>query len=298
MIERIHLSVLREVYRTGTLTEAAANLCLTQSALSHAIKKLEQQLGIQLWERRGRGLHFTRAGHDLLVLANRLLPQFEHAEQRMREFSLGQRGILRIGMECHPCYQWLLPIVSPFLMDWPGVDVDVKQAFQFGGLAALFNYDIDVLITPDPLFRSGLVFQPVFDYELVLAVPETHILSDRAYLKPEDLNDETLLTYPVPVERLDVYSHFLVPANCQPKTRKTFETTDIMLHMVAAKRGVSALPDWLVAGYCRQLPVRALRLGKTGLHKQIHIGIRETDAQIDYIKGFVDQAKTQSSSSC
>ncbi|MFX4635605.1 LysR substrate-binding domain-containing protein, partial [Acinetobacter baumannii] len=87
-----------------------------------------------------------------------------------------ERGALRIGMECHPCYQWLLKIVSPYLAAWPAVDVDVKQKFQFGGIGALFGYEIDMLVTPDPLYKAGLVFEPVFDYEQVLVVGPGHPL--------------------------------------------------------------------------------------------------------------------------
>ncbi|MFQ3196697.1 MAG: LysR family transcriptional regulator for metE and metH, partial [Paraglaciecola sp.] len=144
MLERAHLTIIQTVNRQGTLTQAAAALCLTQSALSHSIKKLESQLGTPIWQKDGRWLRLTQAGESLLNLANRVLPQFEHSEQLVQQIAQGHRGTLRIGMECHPCYQWLLKIVSPFLQRYPDVDVDVRQAFQFGGLGALLGYDIDM----------------------------------------------------------------------------------------------------------------------------------------------------------
>ena len=139
MIERNHLEIVREVDRSGSLTAAADALCLTQSALSHDMKKLEKQLGTPVWVREGRKLRPTQSGLYLLSLANRLLPQFEHAEELVGQIARGQRGSLRIGMECHPCYQWLLKVVGPYLEQWPGVDVDVKQRFQFGGIGALLD---------------------------------------------------------------------------------------------------------------------------------------------------------------
>src|SRR5882672_5023892 len=151
MLERSHLSIVREVDRVGSLTAAAKELHLTQSALSHSMKKLEQQLGTDIWLREGRSLRLTQAGQYLLAVANRVLPQLALAEGQLRQFAQGERGTLRIGMECHPCYQWLLKVVSPYLAAWPDVDVDVKQKFQFGGIGALFGYDIDILVTPDPL---------------------------------------------------------------------------------------------------------------------------------------------------
>ncbi len=89
MIERTHLTIIREVDRLGSLTAAAGELCLTQSALSHAIKKLEQGLGTDIWLREGRSLRLTQAGHYLLEIANRLLPQLEQVDERLRQYAKG-----------------------------------------------------------------------------------------------------------------------------------------------------------------------------------------------------------------
>jgi len=291
MLERIHLSIIREVDRQGSLTAAASVLCLTQSALSHAMKKLEQQLGTDIWLREGRALRLTQAGSYLLAVANRVLPQLDLAEERARQFAQGERGTLRIGMECHPCYQWLLKIVSPYLAQWPDVDVDVKQKFQFGGIGALFGYEIDMLVTPDPLYKPGLHFEPVFDYEQVLVVGNHHRLAGLPYIEADALTDEVLITYPVATDRLDIYNLFLQPAGVTPKRHKTIETTDIMMQMVASGRGIAALPRWLVAEYAEKMDVTAVRLGPEGVAKQIFLGAREGDIDIDYLKAFIELAR-------
>ncbi|MES2583412.1 MAG: LysR family transcriptional regulator [Pseudomonadota bacterium] len=291
MIERMHLAIVREVDKQGSLTAAASVLCLTQSALSHTVKKLEQQMGTPIWLREGRSLIPTQAGRYLLAVANRVLPQLEMAEARMYQYAQGERGTLRIGMECHPCYQWLLKVVSPYLAAWPDVEVDVKQKFQFGGIGALFAYEIDLLVTPDPLFKPGLRFVPVFDYEQVLAVNREHPLAKLKHVKPEQLAGEVLISYPVPLDRLDIYNRFLMPAGISPERHKTIETTDIMLQMVASGRGVAALPRWLVEEYADKLPVVPVRLGKDGIDKQIFLGAREADVDIDYLRAFVDLAR-------
>lgn len=293
MIERIHLAIIREVEQQGSLTAAAEKLFLTQSALSHSMKKLEQQLGTDIWLREGRSLRLTQAGQYLLAVANRLLPQLALAEQRLRQFAQGERGTLRIGMECHPCYQWLLKVVSPYLAAWPDVDVDVKQKFQFGGIGALFGYEIDMLVTPDPLYKPGLLFQPVFDYEQVLVVNSQHVLASLEYVLPEQLTQETLITYPVELDRLDIYNQFLQPAGISPLVHKPIETTDIMLQMVASGRGVAALPRWLVEESQSRFTVVPVKLGKNGIAKQIYLGIRESDAQTDYVQSFIELASAK-----
>ena len=291
MIERIHLSILQQVEKQGSLTAAAGAMHLTQSALSHTMKKLEQQLGTDIWLREGRSLRLTQAGQYLLAVANRVLPQLNLAEERLSQFAKGERGALRIGMECHPCYQWLLKVVSPYLTAWPDVDVDVKQKFQFGGIGALFGYEIDLLVTPDPLYKPGLKFEPVFDYEQVLVVGKDHALASVAYVKPQQLTQEVLISYPVDIERLDIYNQFLLPAGIAPKRHKAIETTDIMLQMVASGRGVAALPRWLVEEYAAKMAVVPVRLGARGIAKQIFLGAREADTAIDYVRAFIELAR-------
>ncbi len=255
------------------------------------MKKLEQALGIEIWRREGRRLCLTPAGEYLLALAERILPQLDWAQERLRQYAQGQRGTLRIGMECHPCYRWLLKMVAPYLERWPDVDVDVKQKFQFGGIGALFGYDIDLLVTPDPLYKPGLYFQAVFDYEQVLVVSRQHALAARPYVSATDLGAQMLLTYPVESERLDIFKQFLTPAGISPRRQKIIEDTDIMLQMVASGRGVAALPRWLVDEYSHKMDITAVRLGAAGIAKQIFLGLRETDLDIDYLQAFIALAR-------
>ncbi|MGL4751119.1 MAG: LysR family transcriptional regulator [Aeromonadaceae bacterium] len=290
ILERSHLSIMRAVEQQGSLTAAAEALHLTQSALSHTMRKLEAQLGVAIWHREGRSLRPTQAGEYLLAVANRLEPQLIYAEEKLQQFARGERGTLRIGMECHPCYQWLLKIVSPYLAQWPGVEVDVRQKFQFGGIGALFGYEIDMLVTPDPLHKPGLIFEPVFDYEQVLVVGADHPLRQQEYALPPDLQRETLITYPVPSERLDIFTRFLIPAGIQPRSQKVIETTDIMLQMVASGRGVAALPRWLVDEQGANFAVYPVKLGPEGIPKQIFLGYREADVDLDYLRAFITLA--------
>ncbi|QBG37275.1 LysR family transcriptional regulator [Litorilituus sediminis] len=291
MLERIHLEILTAIKEHGTLTKAAESLHLSQSALSHSIKKLEGQISTPIWQKDGRNLRLTAAGERIQTLANRLLPQFLHTELLLKQIAKGEMGSLRIGMECHPCYQWLLRVIEPYLEQWPDIDIDVKQEFQFGALGALLSYEIDVLITPDPLFKPKIEYIPVFDYEHRLVVASSHPLAEQDFVTPEQLSEDVLLSYPVEPMRLDIFSQFLTPAKCSVKKHKNIETTEIMLQMVAAGRGVCALPGWLVDHYAKTMAIKSIRFGKQGINKQIFIGIRKDEQQVGYLKDFIMQAK-------
>ena len=274
MLDRQHLAILREVGRLGSVTAAAERLNVSQSALSHMIKKVEDYYEIEIWRKQGRSLRFTQAGNFLLDLAQRVLPQIEHAERVMADYSAGRRGELRVGMECHPCQKWLMTVTPAYLAAWPDVVYEVRTAFRFDGVAALLGYDIDLLVTPDPIDMPELLFTPVIDYQLVLVVHNDHKLAKKRWIDPHDLLEEELITVPVSTERLDVFTRFMVPAHCRPKSHRTAETTDLILQLVAANRGVAVLPNWLMKDEGAGLPVRSIKLGKEGIHKSINLGVR------------------------
>lgn len=291
MLDRQHLAIIREVDRAGSVTAAAERLNLSQSAISHAIAKLEARHQVQLWRKKGRSLELTQAGDYLLRLAERMVPEFDHAERVLGDISRGRKGAMRIGMECHPCEQWLMRVTEPFLAEWPNVDIELRSAFRFDGVAALQAREIDVLVTPDPVNLPDLQFQPVFDYEIRLVVGQNHPLVARQHIEPADLLEEDLLTVPVTVERLDIYTRFLIPAACRPKSRIAVENIELMLQFVVAGRGVAVLPDWLVREVASDMPVTTLRVGTTGLHKSINVGLRQSDLGTDYLKGFLEIAR-------
>lgn len=286
MIERSHLEILRALEEEGTLTAAARRLCLTQPAITHQIQKLEGRAGAALWEREGRGVRLTQAGSFLAAVGSQVLPTLERAEASLRSFADGKKGLLRVGVECYPCFEWLLDIIRRYLKRLPDVDVDVAQRFQFTGHEALRNRQIDLLITADPQARGTLHYEPLFGYELLLAVPKGHVLAKRRFVSPEDLRDQAVLTYPVEPDRLDLFTKFLNPASIAPARRMPIEATEVMLQMVSAGRGVCSLPDWIVDKYKRNLGLTGLRLGRKGIAKRLYAAVRSGEQGIGYVREF------------
>lgn len=288
MLERSHMEILRALEEGGTLTAAAARLCLTQPALTHQIRHLESRLKTPLWEREGRGVRLTQAGRYLSDVGKRILPTFERAEETLRSFAEGKRGLLRIGVECYPCFEWLLDKVRTVLRRLPDLDVDVVQRFQFSGHEALENRQVDLLITADPRARGEFHYEPLFDYELLLAVGKGHRFARKRHVVPADFLDQVVLTYPLGPERLDLFSRFLNPASVVPAKRVPIEATEVMLQMVAAGRGICTLPDWIVSKHKRDLGLTGLKLGPKGFRKRLYAAVRKSDLGIGYIGEFFE----------
>lgn len=287
MIEHSHLKIIQSLDTHGTLTEAANSLCLSQSALSHQIRYLEKKLNLSLWKRDGRCLRLTQAGTLLLQTAQQVLPVLTQAEQTLKAYSEGRQGVLRIGVECYPCYEWLTGVVSIFLQKSPDIEINIVNKFQFSGLKGLLNHHIDVLITPDPVRQKAIKYEPLAEYEMMLIVSASHPLAKHKTIKPEHLTDETLLTFPVPQDRLDILTQFLKPAQVSPEALKEIESIDLMLQLVSLQRGVCVLPEWVADNYCTSLSLKKIRIGKKGIHKELLIAFRKADQDIPYIERFI-----------
>jgi len=287
MIEHSHLKIIQALHANGTLTEAANALCLSQPALSHQISYLEKKLGVALWEREGRSLRLTQAGVLLLEVANQVLPVLSQAERTLEAYSEGRQGILRIGVECYPCFEWLTGVIGQYMQQMPGIDIDIVQKFQFSGLEGLLNHHIDVLITPDLVKKEKIDYEILAEYQLVLLAAGSHSLTECKHLTPELLSKETLLTFPVPLERLDILTHFMTPAHLEPAKLKQIESLEIMLQMTALKRGVSVLPEWLADIKNKDLRFNKIRIGKKGLYQKLYLAMREPDKAIPYIQQFI-----------
>jgi len=290
-VELRHLRTLAALRDTGSLVEAAERVCLTQSALSHQLKDLEERLGASLFLRKTRPVRFTPAGRRLLELADRVLPELQAAERDLARLGDGRAGRLFMAIECHSCFDWLLPAIERFRDDWPEVELDLTGAFGFAPLPALVRNDLDLVITSDPLELPRVRYVPLFRYEAVLVVAPDHPLARREYVEPADLAEEVLITYPVDRDRLDILTRFLDPAGVAPGRIRQAELTPMMVQLVASGRGVACLPNWAVAEHAARRFVTTVSLGRTGLWPTLYAALRDEQAEASYVQAFVEAAR-------
>ncbi|TCJ15359.1 LysR family transcriptional regulator [Parasulfuritortus cantonensis] len=289
MIELRHLRTLAALAEAGSLTAAAARLHLTQSALSHQLKELEERLNLSLLDRAARPPTPTQAGRRLLELANRVLPQVDEALADLRGLAAGRTGRLYIASECHSCLEWLLPRLRGYRDRFPGVELDVVLSASLDPLPRLQEGALDVVLSPDRRPLPGLEWTPLFDYEMRLVVAAGHPLAGCPAVRPEDLAEQTLLVYPVARPRLDVFARFLWPAGVAPARVREVESTAMQVELAALGQGVAVLPDWACAHGVAEDRIRTVRLGAAdGLTGRLHAAVRGAEARLAHLAGFLD----------
>lgn len=290
IIEVRHLKTLTALRETGSLVEAAERVHLTQSALSHQLKDLEEKLGAQLFIRKTKPVRFTSAGLRLLQLADDVLLSFRSAQKDVQRLAEGESGRLHIAIECHSCYEWLMPTIDHFREHWPDVELDLSNAFSFTPLPALARGDLDLVVTSDPQELPNIEYIPLFQYEAQVALSRHHALAKKEFLEATDFIDETLISYPVESDRLDIFKHFLNPANIQPKRIRHSELTLMMMQLVASGRGICCLPNWALTEYTSRQYVITKSLGEEGVWCKLYLAIRKDQLHNAYMKDLIDTA--------
>ncbi|WP_412506505.1 LysR family transcriptional regulator [Roseovarius sp. SYSU LYC5161] len=290
-IEFRHLKTIRAIHQAGGLAKAAELLHITQSALSHQIKGIEDQAGVELFVRRSKPLRLSAAGKRLLRVAEKVLPEIEALEAEFSGLRQGSAGRLHIAIECHACFEWLFPVLEEFRKTWADVDVDIRPGLAFDALPALQKEEVDLVVSSDPEDLPGVIFKPLFDYEPVFVASSQHPLAHKPFVEAEDFRDETLITYPVERSRLDVFSELLTPAKVEPRATRQVELTAVILLLVASNRGVAVLPDWVVREVKTSSDYVTRPLTETGLTKRLYAAIREDDSEKPYMAQLIRLAR-------
>jgi LysR family transcriptional regulator, regulator for metE and metH len=287
-LEVRHLRLVEMVAREGGITKAANRLHLTQSALSHQLRDVEEKLGTPLFIRLNKRMLLTQAGERLLNAAPLVLGELRRAEEDIRQIALHREGMLRISTECYTCYHWLPPVLRPFQELFPRVEVRIVTEATRRPLEALLDGRLDLALTSGVARNRKLVFKPLFRDELVVITAPRHRLAARAYVTAKDFAAEHLLVYALPNEDLTVFQKVLVPANVKPHQVSRVELTEAIIEMVKAGLGISVMARWAVAPHIAARTLRALPLTARGLHRQWSAAMIRHKATPPYLQKFIE----------
>ncbi len=284
-----HLATLQALAESGSLTRAAQRVHLTQSALSRQIAVLEEHYAQRLFERTQPAVRFTPAGQRLLDLAADVLPRVRDAERALAQLREGQSGSLRIAVECHSCFDWLMPAMDALRPRWPDVEMDLLSGFLADPLLPVLDGRADLAVLHEaPPPSAALVVLPLFSFDFVALLARDHPRAAQPALQAADFAAETLITYPVPDDKLDVMRQLLLPAGVRPAARRSAELTAAIVQLVASKRGIAVLPRWAALPYLERGYVVGRAVGMPPLRGELFAAMPAALAPRAYLREFVE----------
>jgi LysR family transcriptional regulator for metE and metH len=284
-LEVRHLRLVQIVAALGSLTAAALRLNLTQSALSHQLRDIEERLGAPLFERRSRRMFPTAAGQRILASAATVLDELERTETDVRNLTRKRRSLLRVATECYTCYHWLPAVLQEFHRTAPDVDVRIEIDATPKPMTALLESTLDLAIMTSAVRDRRLATTPLFRDEMLLIAPTAHRLARNLAVRPADLEGETLLMYSTPAESY-VYEKLVQPAGIE-LSWKQVQLTEAILELVRAGMGVSILPRWVVQPYLESHRLRGVRLGSHGFLRAWTGVVPRALAKTGYVNEFL-----------
>lgn len=286
-LEIKHLRLVSAIARTGSVTRAGDLLNLSQSALSHQLRDIEDRLGAPLFHRVGKRMVLTPAGDTLLRTATQVLDIVGRAEEEIRAAGKAESGLLRITTQCYTCYHWLPGLLKEYRLGHPNVEVQVDAEATSRPIKSLLEGRIDLAIMSDRVRDRRLVERPLFDDELVVIMSPSHRLAGRRFLQPEDFADETLIIYP-PKDESTVIQRVLAPAGVTPKALQQMNLSEAIVELVKAGLGIAAMARWAVEPHVRAGALRTAKLTKKGFRRRWGAVMLRDMAAEPYAKDFVD----------
>lgn len=287
-LEIRHLRLVAGIADAGSMTKAAGQLHLTQSALSHQLRDIEGRLGTPLFTRLGRRMVLTEPGRRVLEAARRVLGEVQRAEDDVRRLAGHGEGTIRVCTECYTGYHWLGPILAAFQTRHPRVGVNVAAEETGGPIEALLEGRIDLAILIDPARDRRLRLRPLFTDDMVAIAAKAHPLARRSWVSPEALSREHLLLYSSAPEDSFAFRRILQPHDLVPARVSFIMLTEAMIELARAGTGIGILPRWSAQRAIASGAVAALSITRRGMRRQWAAATLAAHPDPPYLSDFVD----------
>ncbi|MGF1492651.1 MAG: LysR family transcriptional regulator [Microcoleaceae cyanobacterium] len=230
------------IVETGNFSRASEQLMISQPSLSSAIRKLERELKVTLFQRGGRQVQLTLAGQVFRDKAEKILQDYERVCYQLRNFQ--QRQTLRLGVISTICISTISDLLSQFRAQYPDVLLEIRSSHLEDLNTWLESSEVDLIITS--LLDSDLdpkTTQPLFHQRLRLAVPNTHALTEKQTIDLPELegqpyiervNCEFWRACPDLYESAGVHPNIIYRADCE----------EWVIALIRAGSGMSVMPEW------------------------------------------------------
>jgi DNA-binding transcriptional LysR family regulator len=249
---------------------AAARLFISQPALSFDIKKLEEQLGVQLLLRNNKSVKLTAAGETLLTESRTLLVQLEQVKRQTLRASQGLSGRLRVGFVNSMLHRGLPAAVNQFQLENPGLEVVLVEMNTAEQAQALQRGQLDLGFVHWGRMAPGIASELLMSDTLVGCLPVTHPAANNEQIALSALKDDGFILFP---RASSPHFHDLIVAQCvdagfSPIIRHEARLWQTIITMVGLGMGVALVPRSLVNAWSAD--VRYVETGNRAVRAETH----------------------------
>ncbi|WP_010180724.1 LysR family transcriptional regulator [Aquimarina agarilytica] len=282
-----YFKLIKTIAEQGSIANATSKLFLTQSALSHQLKDLENQLGFKVFYRTRAQWKLTDEGHELYLLGNKILENIDASFKNIQQIRQGSIGNIKVSTECYSFYQGLPKFIQKMGLLYPEINVDLILEATHKPISKILSKDIDIAIVTSKPKNDLLLSIDLFDDEIYAVMHKENKLNTLDYISANHFSNTHLIIHSFPLETVSIYEHFLKPNNITPRKISAIPLTEVALELIEANFGLLCMPKWALKSFKTLDHLVFKKIGKKGLKRRHFLVIRKTDEQKKYIKDFI-----------
>ena len=282
-----YFRLIKTIAEEGSIANSADKLFLTQSALSHQLRELEERLGFKVFHRKRNKWQLTEEGKALYKLGNSVLDSIEKGFQDIEQLRTGSVGVIKVSTECYSFYQGLSSFIQKMGLLYPEIEVDLILEATHQPISKILSNEIDIAIVTQKPMNEGLMSIEVYEDEIFAILHKENPLHQVEFLKANDFSEMHLIIHSFPLETVSVYDEFLKPNGITPAKISAIPLTEVALEMVDANMGVMCMPKWALKSFKLSEGLTFKRISQNGLKRTHYLVFRKSDKHKKYIHDFI-----------
>ncbi len=269
--------LVKTIAEEGSIANSSEKLFLTQSALSHQLRELENQLGFKVFHRTRNKWELTDEGQEIYKIGCEIINSIERGFETIEQVRKGSKGTIKLSTECYSFYLDLPRFIQKLGILYPKIDVDLILDATHQPIPKVRSGDIDIAVVTSKPLSDDLLTKAIFDDEIFAVCHKENPLNDLDYLDSGHFSDLHLIIHSFPLETVSVYEYFLKPNHITPAKISAIPLTEVALEMVQANMGVMCIPKWVLRSFKLSDDIVFKRIGKHGL-KRTHYLVAGTSS--------------------
>lgn len=286
-MELKYFRLIKTIAEEGSIANSSERLFLTQSALSHQLRDLEERLGYKVFIRARNKWVLTNEGNELYKLANKLFNSIEESFNAIQHIKEGSIGSIKLSAECQSFFHSIPGFIQKMGILYPEISIDLSLGTKHQTISQILSDEIDIAILTSKPSAEALTNIKVFEDEIFAVMHSENKLNSLDYLEASHFSDMHLLINSFPLESVSVYEHFLKPNRINPKKISAFPFTEISLSMIEANMGILCVPKWQLKSFKLSEDIIFKRISENGLKRNHYLIVKTANRNKKYIHDFI-----------
>jgi DNA-binding transcriptional LysR family regulator len=254
--------------RTGSFTQTARELHLTQSAISHSMKALEADVGCRLLDRLSKKVVLTQAGEQLLQHSEKILAEMDRARSSIAHLGKWGHGRLRLGASTTACQHLIPTVLREFKESFPEHVVSIEPGDTASVINSLLRHKIDLALTLEPEHEPQLEFHPLFADQLYFLVSAMHPWAQAGRVVREEVPRQNYILYRKNSVTFRLIEQYFLKEDAVLNTVMELGTMDGIKELVKLGVGISILAPWIARREIEEGSLVALPIGRRKLERR------------------------------